>query len=221
MAVPFVQDFPEEPTVRGFLHQPPGPSRGALVLTHGAGSSCTAALLVAMARAFASRGITVLRCDLPFRQASAKALPSPVTAPRDREGLRRAVLAARGVAPGRIFLGGHSYGGRQASVLAADEPRLADGLLLLAYPLHPPRKPADLRTGHFSRLQTRTLFVHGSRDPFGSLEELRLALTLIPAPTALLAIEGATHGLSRSRGNPGAGADVAREAVTRFLELVG
>jgi predicted alpha/beta-hydrolase family hydrolase len=193
--VPFADQAEADPAVRGWLHAPAVPAAGALVLTHGAGSDCRAPLLVAMAEAFARHGVLTLRCDLPYRQASPAGPPSPATAARDRAGLRRAVLAVRVLAGGRVFLGGHSYGGRQASLLAADEPELADALLLLAYPLHPPRRPAERRTAHFPRLKTRALFVHGSRDPFGAIVMLRAALALIPTRTALLAIDGAGHAL--------------------------
>jgi predicted alpha/beta-hydrolase family hydrolase len=96
-------------------------------------------------------------------------------------------------------MGGHSYGGRQASILAAEELGLVDGLLLLSYPLHPPRKPEQLRTAHFPKLQTPALFVHGSRDPFGSLDEMKQALKLIPASTCLIEVDGAGHDLGRNR----------------------
>ena len=96
---------------------------------------------------------------------------------------------------GRVFLGGHSYGGRQASILSAAEPDLVDRLLLLSYPLHPPLRPSELRTGHFPDLKTPAMFVHGTRDAFGSIDELEAALTLIPAQTELLPITGAGHEL--------------------------
>jgi hypothetical protein len=80
-------------------------------------------------------------------------------------------------------------------MLAAAEPGLVEALLLLSYPLHPPRKPEQLRTGHFTQLHTPALFVHGTRDPFGSLEEMTAALTLIPTRTQLLPIEAASHEL--------------------------
>jgi predicted alpha/beta-hydrolase family hydrolase len=83
-------------------------------------------------------------------------------------------------------------------MLAAEAPGLADALLLLSYPLHPPRKPGQLRTAHFPNLETPALFVHGSRDPFGSPDELSQALGLIPAATHLLGIEGAGHELGRN-----------------------
>jgi predicted alpha/beta-hydrolase family hydrolase len=94
-----------------------------------------------------------------------------------------------------VFLGGHSYGGRQASMLAAEEPGLVDCLLLLSYPLHPPQKPGELRTAHFPRLQIPSLFIHGTRDGFGSIEELASAVKLIPARTELLSVTGAGHEL--------------------------
>jgi predicted alpha/beta-hydrolase family hydrolase len=95
----------------------------------------------------------------------------------------------------RVFLGGHSYGGRQASMLCAEQPELVSGLLLLSYPLHPPRKPDQLRTQHLFNLRVPTLFVHGTRDPFGSLAEIESALKLIPAKTKLFPVEGAGHDL--------------------------
>lgn len=214
---PFADEAPPAPAVRGFLHAPAGAPRDALVLTHGAGSDCRTPLLLALAEAFAASGVTVLRCDLPYRQDSPTAPPSPATAPRDREGLRRAVQAAKRLAPGRVFLGGHSYGGRQASILAADTPELIDALLLLAYPLHPPRRPAERRTAHFSGLRTPALFVHGSRDPFGGVSELRAALALVPVRTALFAVDGAPHSLVRGRVPPTPASDLVTGIVRAFL----
>jgi len=196
-------ETPDHPPVRGFLHRPETAPREALVLTHGAGSNCGAPLLVALADAFSSAGILVLRCNLPFRQARPHGPPFGNGA-QDRVGLRRAVevlreLALRDGTPVRVSLGGHSYGGRQATMLAAEDASIADRLLLLSYPLHPPDKPHQLRTAHLANLQIPALFVHGSRDPFGSLDEMRAALDLIPARTQLIAIEGAGHDLAHGR----------------------
>ena len=194
-------DVSAEPAVRGFLHEPAQPNGDALVLTHGAGADCQSKLLTAATNAFADAGYLVLRCDLPFRQSKSYGPPFPAMAARDREGLRRAVEVLRSKAAGRIFLGGHSYGGRQASMLAAEQPQLTAGLLLLSYPLHPPRKPAELRTKHFPQLNTPVMFIHGARDPFGSHQEMESALALIPAQKSLVEIEGAGHDLLGKKAN--------------------
>src|SRR5437588_9648960 len=122
-------DSDETPAVRGFLHRPAKSSREGLVLTHGAGGNCNAPLLIALAEKFAEQGWTVLRCDLPFRQLRPHGPPRG-NGSEDRDGLRRAVQVVRKIVTGRVFLGGQSYGGRQATMLAAAEPELADGLLL-------------------------------------------------------------------------------------------
>jgi predicted alpha/beta-hydrolase family hydrolase len=153
-------------------------------------------LLIVLARAFAAEGLCVLRCDLPFRQKRPRGAPSRTDAAGDRAGLKDAVGAIRAIVSGRVFLGGQSYGGRQASMLAAEEPALVDGLLLLSYPLHPPGKPERPRTDHFPSLRTPALFLHGSRDPFAASEELRTAIALIPARTALIELEHAGHELA-------------------------
>jgi len=188
-----------EVPVRGFLHRAAGLGGDGLVLSHGAGSNCSSTLLVALADAFCSSGWTVLRCDLPFRQARPTGPPQRGSAERDQQGLKAAVASMRRQVSGRIFLGGHSYGGRQASMLCAAEPGLVDGLLLLSYPLHPPQKPNELRTAHFPHLQTPALFVHGERDGFGSIDEVTAALKLIPARTELLPIPAAGHELVTKR----------------------
>jgi hypothetical protein len=80
-------------------------------------------------------------------------------------------------------------------MLCAAEPDLVSGLLLLSYPLHPPTKPEQLRIQHLPDLQTPGIFVHGTRDPFGSVEEMTRATELIPAKNELMKVEGAGHDL--------------------------
>jgi predicted alpha/beta-hydrolase family hydrolase len=189
----------ENPAVRGFLHRPRQTERRGLVLTHGAGGNCKAPLLAAAADAFADAGLWVLRCDLPFRQRRPTGPPSPAAAAADRAGLKSAVEAMRELLTGAVFVGGQSYGGRQAMMLAADEPELATGLLLFSYPLHPPGRPDRLRTEHFPRLRVPAVFVQGTADPFGSITEVGTAIAQIPASTRLIPIEGAGHDLRRGR----------------------
>jgi len=184
--------------VRGVLHQPENATGDAIALTHGAGSNCQAPLLVRLVRTFAEAGLLVLRYDLPFRQLRPKGPPFPAAAGRDREGVAQAVDAVRRLATGLVFAGGHSYGGRQTAMAASESPAMADALLLLSYPLHPPGKPDQLRTSFFPSLRTPALFVHGSDDPFGSLAELDAAIKLIPARTGLLPVEHTAHDLKRA-----------------------
>lgn len=184
-----------DPRVRGFFHVPESANGDGLVLTHGAGSNAGAPLLVSLAEAFTGAGFTVLRCDLPYRQSRSYGPPGPGDAARDRAGLKNAVAAMKKTISGRVFLAGHSYGGRQSSMLCAEEPELAAGLLLLSYPLHPPRKPQQPRTQHFPNLRVASMFVQGTRDPFGAIAEIEQALKLINANTKLLTVEGAGHDL--------------------------
>jgi uncharacterized protein len=196
--------------IAGTLHRPAEPNGRGLVLTHGAGSNSDAVLLVRLSRGFAEAGFHVLRYDLPFRQARPKGSPFPAQAARDREGVRQAAAAMRAMVAGPVAAGGHSYGGRQTAMAAAEDPGMADALLLLSYPLHPPAKPEQLRTAFFPELRTPTLFVHGTRDGFGSIEELRTHIAAIPARTELLVVERAGHDLKPA-------AERAREIVDRML----
>lgn len=214
-----------DPPVHGFLHCPELSSGDGLVLTHGAGGNAKMGLLLALAEAFAGAGFTVLRCDLPFRQGRPFGPPRPSEAARDRAGLANAVNAMREIVSGRVFLGGQSYGGRQASMLLAEQRSVknlttedtvvhrgtatkanhavqghsrdtrVEGLLLFSYPLHPPGRPEQLRTQHLPQIDLPTLFVEGTKDPFGTIEEIEVARKLIPARTDLLVIEGAGHDL--------------------------
>ena len=98
-------------------------------------------------------------------------------------------------------------------MLAAAEPQLVESLLLLSYPLHPPKKPGERRTKHFPSLQVPALFVHGMRDGFGTISEMQSALGLIPARTELLPIAGAGHELlTKSNGEA-----LIEEVTSRFM----
>jgi uncharacterized protein len=186
--------------VAGVLHRPEAVNGHVLLLTHGAGSDCRSPLLARLARAFESSGYVVLRYNLPYRRERPKGPPFPAGAPRDRVGIEEAAKVARQLGSGRLFLGGHSYGGRQSAMVASGHSEIADALLLLSYPLHPPREPENKRVAFFPELRIPALFVHGTRDPFASIEELRDAMALIPAHTDLLVVEGAAHDLSRAAG---------------------
>ena len=215
----FVDETRGEMAVRGFLHRAAQAREGFLVLTHGAGGNCLAPLLVSLGELFAASGLTVLRCDLPYRQRRPTGPPSPSDAKPDQAGLRRAVALMKDQFAGRAFLGGSSYGGRQASMLVASEPSLVEGLLLLSYPLHPPGRRAQLRTAHFPGLRVPALFVSGTKDVFGSIEELEGAIKLIPARTKLVSIPGAPHGLSQKSNRDEVPGVVVQEFRTFFSKV--
>ena len=183
----------------------------ALLLTPGAGADRTQSALVAIDEAVSADGVVVERMDFPYRKAGRKAPDrAPVLLQAVIEGA--AELAARaGVPPARIALGGRSMGGRICSMAVA-EGLPAAALVLVSYPLHPPGKPEKLRTDHFPALDLPCLFVSGTRDAFGSPEELEAATAAIPGPVTHEWVEGGSHGL------PGADGRVA-DVVRRWISV--
>lgn len=171
-----------------------GPKGAALLLTPGAGAGRDQPSLVAIEDAV--RPMPVERMDFPYRTAGRKSPDRPpVLLAAVIDGA--AALARRaGVAPDRIFLGGRSMGGRICSMAVADGLPAA-GLVLVSYPLHPPGKPDKLRTEHLPALHVPCLFVSGTRDAFGTPEELEAATAAIPGPVTHVWIEGGDHGLRR------------------------
>ncbi|MEY2424681.1 MAG: uncharacterized protein QOI61_253 [Actinomycetota bacterium] len=168
----------------------------ALLLTPGAGADRNQASLVALDDALSAQGIVVERMDFPYRLAGRRAPDRPpVLLQAVREGA--AELAARTKAkPASIALGGRSMGGRICSMAVA-EGLPAAALVLISYPLHPPGKPDQLRTDHFPSLEVPCLFVSGTRDAFGTPEELTKATKTIKGAVTHVWIEGGDHGLRR------------------------
>ncbi len=168
-----------------------------ILLTHGAVFNKDAPLLLGLDKALSGLGLTVERYNLPYRQKAVDGPPPAGSMPEDLEGLRAAVTAMRERVDGRLFLGGQSYGGLLATLLAAEDAALVDGLMLFPYPLHPPG--GAMNTEHLTSLDTPALFVHGTGDPRGSIEEMRAALKVIPAKTELVAVDGEGHQLNPAR----------------------
>jgi uncharacterized protein len=162
-----------------------------LLLFPGAGSASTHPSLVAIEEAVAP--VRCVRVDFPYRKAGRKA---PDRAPVLLQAVRDAAapLLRR---KGGVVLGGRSMGGRICSMVVGDEtdPLPAKGLVLICYPLHPPGKPDRLRVEHFPRLGVPCLFISGTKDPFGSPEELTEWTTAIPGPVTHHWMEGKGHDL--------------------------
>lgn len=168
----------------------------ALLLTPGAGAGADQAALVAVDEAVRTEGVPVLRMDFPYRLAGRK---SPDRPPKligaIRDGAARLAEEA-GVRPGDIVLGGRSMGGRMCSMAAA-EGLPAAGLVLISYPLHPPGRPEKARTEHLPAIEVPCLFVSGTRDAFGTREELETASQAIRGAVTHVWIDGGDHGLRR------------------------
>jgi hypothetical protein len=161
-----------------------------LLLAPGAGADRDQAALVAIDDAATVAGWLVVRMDFPYRKAGKRA---PDRAPVLIASVREEV-AELGRLCDRVVLGGRSMGGRMCSMAVAEGVGAA-GLALISYPLHPPGRPASLRTEHFSGLDVPCLFVSGTRDPFGSPAELVEATAAIPGAVTHHWIEGKDHGL--------------------------
>lgn len=180
--------------IAGVAHEPDGQPAGVVVLTHGAGGSRESPLLIRICDQWAAHGWLAVRYNLPYRRRRPKGPPSGAAA-GDRDGIVDAITLARELADGPVIAGGHSYGGRQTSMVAAEHPALLDVLTLFSYPLHPPGKPERLRTEHFGAISVPTVFTHGTSDPFGTIDELRAAATLIDAEVRIVQVNGARHDL--------------------------
>jgi predicted alpha/beta-hydrolase family hydrolase len=180
--------------IAGLAHEPKGKPKGVVVLTHGAGGSRESPLLAKICDEWARRGWLAVRYNLPYRRRRPKGPPSG-SAASDQAGVAEAIALAHTLTKGPVIAGGHSYGGRMTSMVIADQSADVDALTLFSYPLHPPGKPERARTDHLPRIAVPTVFTHGTADPFGTIDELRLAAALIPAPTEIVEITGARHDL--------------------------
>ncbi len=172
---------------------PADPTRTGVVLAHGAGSDLDAPVLVAAATGLASHGHPVVRVNLGYRQRRSSGPPPRAEASID--DLRATWEAVVEAEPDRPWvLGGASYGGRVASLVAAAGIDVA-GVLCWSYPLHPPGRPDRLRVAHLSDVVVPMLVVQGTDDPFGGFDDLRPHLARAGAPARVVGVAGADHGL--------------------------
>jgi len=178
-----------------------------LVLFPGAGSSSTHPSLVAIEERLAP--LPVARVDFPYRRAGRRAPDrAPVLVAAVVEAVQQ-MAADLGRSTEQLVIGGRSMGGRMCSMAVA-EGLPAAGLVLMSYPLHPPGKPTQLRTEHLPLVRVPCLFVSGTKDAFGTPDELRAAHAMVAGPVTAVWVEGAGHDLKR--------ADVAiAEAVGAFI----
>ncbi|OBI27428.1 alpha/beta family hydrolase [Mycobacterium sp. E2238] len=200
--------------IAGVAHEPDGPPAGVVVLTHGAGGDRDSPLLQQVCDEWARRGWLAVRYNLPYRRRRPKGPPSG-SAAADRAGIVEAIALCRGLVGGPLIAGGHSYGGRQTSMVVAAREAPVDMLTLFSYPVHPPGKPERTRTEHLPDIRVPTVFTHGTSDPFGTPDELRAAAALVTGTTAVVEIADARHDLRSKTLN------VAALAVDAALKLLG
>jgi len=195
-----------------------GPARATriVVLAHGAGAPMDTPFMTAMAEGLAGEGFRVARFEFPYM---AERRNSGRRKPPDREPVLleswRAAIAALGE-PDRLVIGGKSMGGRMASLIA-DESGVA-GLLCLGYPFHPPGKPEKLRTAHLEKLKTPALIVQGTRDPFGTRDDVagyKLAKTI-----RLHWAEDGDHDLKPRKASGRTHAEALAEAVAAARQFI-
>ena len=206
-----------------------GPKRGAdraVLLAHGAGADMHATTLTTVANALADVHVPSLRFNFPYRAAGRRAPDRPpVLEASVREAAAELARMSK-VDPARLVLGGRSMGGRICSIVAADadDPVPALGLVLLGYPLHPPGKADQPRVEHFVRLRMPVLFVSGTRDPFGSPDELTRYAKDITGAVTFSWVDTGDHGfkpLKASGITVGDAIATVAETVVHFVQDLG
>ena len=168
-------------------------NRVSLILGHGAGANQLSGFMRLFAAGLAERGLDVVTFNFLYTEQGRK-IPDP--APR-LESCYRAVIDAvvkhKKLKGNRLVIGGKSMGGRIASQVAASQPADIDGLVFLGYPLHPPGRPDKLRSEHLPKIKAPMLFVQGSRDAFGTKQEIEALIKKLKLPAELYSIEGGDH----------------------------
>jgi predicted alpha/beta-hydrolase family hydrolase len=178
-----------------FLYDGPEDGRVTVLLAHGAGAPMDSAGMTAIARALAAREFRVARFEFGYMAARRGGERKPPPRAETLIGEYVAAVDDLGPTKGPLVIGGHSMGGRVAS-MAADalfDARRMAGLLCLSYPFHPPGRPTQPRTGHLMELATPALFVQGTRDEFGSPDEI--AGYHLPKRIEIVWLEDGDHSL--------------------------
>jgi predicted alpha/beta-hydrolase family hydrolase len=211
--------------VTALVYPPPGPSQplATLLLAHGAGAPQSSPFMVAFARGLARRGCLLVTFNFPYTEHGRRL---PDRAPALEACFRDVIAAIRArpdLAAAPLVIGGKSMGGRMASHLAAQGVADLAGILALGYPLHPPGRPERPRAEHLARIRRPMLIVQGSRDAFGTPEELRPVLEPLGATVTLHVVEGGDHSFKVPKRGPITQEEVferVQDEVTRWIRLV-
>lgn len=215
MSAPFAVSLDGARSVTALLYSARGPKRGTLILAHGAGANQSHPFMVRAATGIAERGVETITFNFLYAEAKRR-VPDPLA---KLETCFRAVVQEVAMRSGeaRLFLGGKSMGGRIASHLAATGDHNLAGLILLGYPLHPPGRPKQPRSGHLSRITAPMLFVQGTRDTFGTPEELRPVVAAMRTRVTICGIPDGDHSF-KVRKQWGRSEDQVWDAVLTAIE---
>jgi uncharacterized protein len=203
----FVLEIAPSERISALVYAAPEPADRSLILGHGAGAGQTSAFLVKFAGALASRGIDTITFNFAYSEAGRRV---PDRNDRLEAAWRRMIAAYRdgklGARARRLAIGGKSMGGRIASQVAAGGGGGGGegiaGLVFLGYPLHPPGRADKLRSAHLPHIRAPMLFVQGSRDTFGTPEELAPILETLQAPAELCVVEDGDHSFKVRKSAP-------------------
>ena len=202
----------QDDSMSQYLFDGPEDARVTFILSHGAGAPMDSPLLTTIARGLARSGLRVIRFEFPYMRARREGGRRPP----DRQSVLletwREVIEAAGD-PARLFIGGHSMGGRMATMIA-DEMKVA-GLCCISYPFHPPDHPGKTRIDHLKTLATPAVLIQGTRDPFGTPDEVHAYE--LSASIQVDWLEGADHSLKPPRKSPVSWQKNLEHATRRFV----
>ena len=220
MAVKFEIEVDQYGSVTALAYDAKKRARVTLLLGHGAGADQMSEFMVRFAEGLAERGIDVVTFNFLYTEEGRRA---PDTKGKLEACYRAATAAASKRKKGnKLAIGGKSLGGRIASQVAAGVEGLS-GLVFLGYPLHPPGKPDQLRADHLAKIRAPLLFVQGSRDPFGTPDELRPITKKFKPQATIYAIEGGDHSFKVPKSSLLSQEEIysaAQDEIARWLRLI-
>lgn len=222
-AAEFKIQITADDTVTGLLYAAAKQNRAGvtIILGHGAGANQLSGFMRLFAAGLAERGIDVVTFNFLYLEQGRK-IPDP--GPRLEACYRKvidAVIKHKRLKGNRLVIGGKSMGGRIASQVAAVSEESIDGLVFLGYPLHPPGRPDKLRSEHLPKIKAPMLFVQGSRDAFGTKEEIASIIKKLKLPAELFAIEGGDHSLKVPKSAGVSQTDIYNQVMDHIAEWAG
>jgi uncharacterized protein len=228
MAERFTIETPRGDAVSALEYRAEGkPAKATLILAHGAGAPQSSTWMVQTARGLAAHGLDIVTFNFPYMEKRKGAPDRPDVLEGAYTAAIQAVRHRAVLGSNRLFIGGKSMGGRMASHVASkwDEPdgpggALA-GLVFFGYPLHPSGKPQQPRSAHLPLVRAPMLFIQGSRDAFGTPDELRPILAALPVKATLSVVEGGDHSFSVPKSGPVKQADVNTGILDTVIRWIG